>query len=135
MWRQELGVTTRLLNMENTSVLAARRSGDYQIVRSSWTGDYIDPQNFLEIWTSGGGNNFTGWASKDYDRLLETAAGTIDAAKRRALLQSAERLLLREAPCIPIYHFAHIYLRDPAVQGWHSTLLDHHPYKYVWLKD
>ena len=42
--------------------------------------------------------------------------------------------LLKESPVIPVYYNAHTFLLQPSVQGWHPTLLDHHPYKYVWLQ-
>lgn len=135
MWRINLGLKVHLLNMENTSVLAARSSGDYQILRSSWTADYADPQNFLGLWTSGSGNNFTGWSSPAYDSLLDKATAAPLPENRLASLREAESLLLKEAPVIPLYHYSHVFLLQPSVQGWHPTALDHHPYKHVWLKE
>jgi oligopeptide transport system substrate-binding protein len=41
--------------------------------------------------------------------------------------------MLAEAPIIPLYYNTHVFLKRPSVQGWHPTLLDHHPYKHVWL--
>ena len=38
------------------------------------------------------------------------------------------------APIIPIYYNTHIFLVQPSVRGWNPTLLDHHPYKHVWLE-
>lgn len=40
-----------------------------------------------------------------------------------------------EAPVIPLYHYTHVFLIRPSVRGWSPTLLDHHPYKDVWLGD
>ena len=36
-------------------------------------------------------------------------------------------------PILPIYFYVHVTLRDPSVKGWHPTLLDHHPYQFVYL--
>jgi oligopeptide transport system substrate-binding protein len=135
IWRRELGVDVRLVNQELKSTQDARRSGNFQILRSAWIGDYIDPLSFLAIWTSDSSNNFTGWSNSDYDNLLAGAARTADPAARNALLQRAETLLLDAAPIIPIYSYTHIFLLQPSVHGWHPTLLDHHPYKYVWLEE
>ena len=134
MWRRELGLRVSLLNMENKSVLEARRAGDYQLLRSVWIGDYIDPASFLDIWRSDSGNNYTGWSNEAYDRLLYEAARTADPDARRTVLQRAETLLLQDAPLIPIYYFTHVFLLQPAVRNWHPTLLDHHPYKHVYLE-
>jgi oligopeptide transport system substrate-binding protein len=134
MWRRELGVEVRLVNQELKGVLDARRTGDFQILRSVWTADYADPSSFLDIWRSDSGNNYTGWASPDYDELLFTAARTSDPAARNALFQKAEALLLASAPFIPLYHYTHVFLIQPSVKGWYPTVLDHHPYKAVWLE-
>jgi oligopeptide transport system substrate-binding protein len=135
MWRRELGLDVRLASMENNSALDARRTGNYQILRSVWIGDYDDPQNFLSIWTGDSGNNFTGWTDPAYDALLRQAELATDPTHRFALLQQAETRLLDAAPLIPIYYYTHVFLIQPSVRGWHPTLLDHHPYKHVWLEE
>jgi oligopeptide transport system substrate-binding protein len=134
MWRRELGVDVRLVNQELKVTFAARRSRDYQILRANWIADYLDPATFLEVFRSDSGNNYSGWASNEYDTTLFAAARTANPAARFALLQKAETLLLDAAPIIPVYHYTHVFLLHPSVKGWHPTLLDHHPYKHVWLE-
>lgn len=134
MWRRELGAQVTLINQELKVTQASRRSGQFQILRGDWIGDYIDPATFLEVFRSDSGNNYTGWSNPDYDAALFTAARTADPAARNALFQKAEAILLNDAPIIPIYHYTHIFLLQPSVKGWHPTLLDHHPLKYVWLE-
>jgi oligopeptide transport system substrate-binding protein len=133
MWRRELGIDVRLVNEDLKSVLTARRVGAYQILRSSWIADYEDPGSFLDVWRSGGGNNYTGWSNSDYDALLFAAERTPDAVSRQKKLREAESLLLDAVPVIPIYYYTHVFLKQPSVQGWYPNLLDHHPYKYVRL--
>lgn len=135
MWRRELGVQVRLVNQEFKAVLAERRAGHYQILFSDWVGDYLDPTTFLDVWRSDSGNNHTGWSSAAYDSLLRSASLTTDAAARNAFFQKAEALLLEAAPIVPLYYNTHIFLLQPSVRGWHPTLLDHHPYKDVWLEE
>jgi oligopeptide transport system substrate-binding protein len=134
MWRRELGLEVRLTNQEYKVVLSERRAGHYQILLSDWVGDYLDPTTFLDILRSDSGNNHTGWGSADYDALLFAAARSADPAARAAQLQKAEALMLAAAPIIPIYYNPHVFLLQPSVKGWHPTLLDHHPYKHVWLE-
>jgi oligopeptide transport system substrate-binding protein len=135
MWRRELGVEVRLANQELKVVLAERRTGQYQILLSDWVGDYPDASTFLDVWRGDGGNNHTGWASSDYDSLLLAAARTVNPAERAVLLQRAESLLLTAMPVIPLYFNTHVFLLQPSVHGWHPTVLDHHPYKDVWLEE
>jgi len=61
-------------NQEWQSYLQSTRSLDYDLSRSAWVGDYEDPNTFLDLFTTNGGNNQTGWGSLVYDRLLEAAA-------------------------------------------------------------
>ena len=134
MWRRELGLAVELRNMENKTVLESRRAGDFEILRSVWIADYADPTSFLSIWHSQSGNNYTGWANLTFDRLLAEASQTTDSNERFSLLHQAEAILLEQAPVLPLYTFTHVFLKHPTVQGWHPTLLDHHPYKDVWLQ-
>ncbi len=133
-WRRELGLNVQLSSQEEKTMLAARRLGDYDLMRSSWIADYADPSSFLQVWASDSGNNYTGWSNPDYDSLLFAAARTADPAARNALWRKAESLLLAGAPIIPIYYYTHVFLIQPSVHGWYPTLLDHHPYKDVWLE-
>jgi oligopeptide transport system substrate-binding protein len=135
MWRRDLGVQVRLVNEELKSTEEARRAGAYDLLLSSWIADYAEPSAFLDMWRGDSGNNFTGWSNPDYDALIFKSARTPDSAGRDLLYGNAERMLLGDAPIIPIYHYTHVFLIQPSVRGWNSTLLDHHPYKDVWLGD
>ncbi len=134
MWRRDLGIEVRLLNQEYKVVLTERRAGRYQILLGDWVGDYLDPTTFLDLWRSDNGNNHTGWGSPEYDALLFAAARSSDLTARAAQLQKAEALMLAASPVIPLYYNTHVFLAQPSVKGWHPTLLDHHPYKHVWLE-
>lgn len=135
MWHRELGLDVRLVNQEYKVVLTERSARHYQILLGDWVGDYLDASTFLDVWRSDSANNHTGWANPDYDALLFAAARNPDPVARAAQLQRAESLLLAAAPIIPVYYNTHVFLKQPSVQGWHPTLLDHHPYKDVWLEE
>jgi oligopeptide transport system substrate-binding protein len=134
MWRRELGVDVRINNMEQSTLLANRRTLDYQIMRGEWSADYLDPKTFLDVFRSDSNNNHTGWSNTPYDTLLFEADRTADPAARFALMQQAETILLKELPIIPIYYYTSVRLVHPSVHGWYPTLLDRHPYKNVWLE-
>lgn len=134
MWKKNLGIEAKLLNQEWKVYLDSQRQMNYQICRAGWTGDYVDPNTFLDMWLTDGGQNETGWSNKDYDRLIAEAARTGDAAARHELFQKAEIILMDELPIIPIYHYTRQHLISPKLKGWHPTLLDHHPYKHLWFE-
>jgi oligopeptide transport system substrate-binding protein len=72
--RRNLNLDVSAYNQEWQSYLQSTRSLDYDLARGAWVGDYEDPNTFLDMFTTNGGNNQTGWGSLVYDRLLEAAA-------------------------------------------------------------
>ena len=133
MWRQNLNIAATLVNQEEKVYFDSRRQMNYQVIRSTWIGDYVDPNSFLDLWVTNGANNQTGWSNTGYDRLIGEASQTGDRAARYAAFQKAEAILLEDAPILPVYFYTHAFLIRPSVKGWYPTILDHHPYKYVWL--
>jgi oligopeptide transport system substrate-binding protein len=134
MWKKNLGITVGLYNQEGKVWSDSMRQQNYQIARTGWGGDYIDPSSFLEIMLSDSGNNHTGWKSAEYDRLIFEAKNTADQAKRYELFQRCEEILQQETPIAPIYFYVRNVLRLPEVKGWYSAPLDHHPLKGVSLE-
>ena len=57
--------------MEKRVYLAAQNHLDYDLTRSSWVGDYNDPNTFLDLFRSDNGNNRTGWKNARYDALMD----------------------------------------------------------------
>jgi oligopeptide transport system substrate-binding protein len=134
MWRLNLGISISLLKQEMKTAIARRATSDFQILNSAWTGDYVDPTTFLDLLRRDAPNNATRWSNAAYDQLLDTAARTLEPARRFALLREAEAVMLAEAPIAPLLHQPIRVLRHPAVRGWHSNLLDIHPLKFVALE-
>jgi oligopeptide transport system substrate-binding protein len=137
MWLQELGVKVNLALQEWKVYLNSLSSLDYGIARSSWVGDYPDPNTFLDMFVTGNGNNRTGWSNPSYDRLIADAAKAADPVKRFELLRQAEEILIaNQAPVCPIYYYVGIQLYDPAkLGGIESNVLDEHPLKAIYRKD
>ncbi len=71
---RNLGIKVNAYNQEWQSFLATCRNLDFDIARGSWVGDYPDPNTFLDMWVTNGGNNDTGFSSASYDRLIRAAA-------------------------------------------------------------
>jgi oligopeptide transport system substrate-binding protein len=133
MWKRELGLTITITPLEQKTWIQNWQTFSYQVSSSRWIGDYVDPNTFLDMWVTNGGNNETGWSNPTYDRLIAEAARTTDATQRLALQRQAEEILLDEAPIIPIYHGTRIYLIHPAVKNWVPSLLGFHRYQFVGL--
>jgi oligopeptide transport system substrate-binding protein len=135
MWKKALNIDIELLNVDWKVYLSRSSSQNYDIARASWIGDYPDPNTFLDMFITDGSNNATGWSNQQYDTLIQRAAKTANQSQRFALFRQAEDILIAESPIIPIYTYTRVFLKSPDVEGWHSNVLDHHPYKHVSIKD
>jgi len=133
-WKKELGVTITITPLEQKTWVQNQQTLNYTLSGAGWIGDFVDPVTFLDLFVSGGGNNWTGWASPAYDTLIRQAAATADPAARLEIFQQAEALLLEQAPVAPVYFGVRAYLIHPAVHGWEASLLGLHQYKKVYLQ-
>jgi oligopeptide transport system substrate-binding protein len=126
MWKQVLGVETSLENQEWKVFLETRKQKAItQVFRAGWIGDYNDPYTFLQMLHSKNEQNDQGWNSPEFDALLDAAAQESDTAKRRALMEQAERFMLEDAPVIPVYFYVNKRVVKPWVGGYQSNIMDH----------
>lgn len=105
MWKKNLGIQVGLFNQEWKVYLNNQKSMNYEISRAGWIGDYADPNTFLDMWVTDGGNNQTGWSNKTYDSLIAEAAKETEDAKRYEIFEKAESILMEELPVLPIYTY------------------------------
>ncbi len=122
MWKNNLGIDVELTNQEWGVYLDSRSSGDYEIARAGWIGDYIDPMTFIDMFVTGGGNNDTNWGHPEYDNLVQTAKRSADQAERMKAMHDAEALLMDEMPIIPIYFYTRVIMVSEDVEGWSMPL-------------
>ncbi len=134
MWKNYLNIDIKLLNQEWKVYLATESAGDYQISRGGWIGDYVDPNNFLDMFLCNGGNNRTGWCNEEYDRLiLEVAPSQSSHEQRLKIFQQAETILLEDMPIIPVYTYTSIKLLHPSVRNFDDNILNQAMYKDLYL--
>jgi len=136
MFRSALGVGINLQRQEWKVYLRSLGSLDYDMARSSWVGDYRDPNTFLDMFVTGGGNNRTGWGNPEYDRLIAEAARELNPQKRFEIFRRAEQMLIVDQAVIaPLYYYVGIQLYDSTkLGGIEANLLDEHPLKAMYWK-
>ncbi|MEP5937482.1 MAG: peptide ABC transporter substrate-binding protein [Erythrobacter sp.] len=134
MWKDNLGIDVGIYNQEWKVYLDSQSSLDYDLSRSGWIGDYVHASTFLEMFTTGNGNNDTGWSSAQYDALIAKAQLAGSEEERSQVLSEAEEILLAELPVIPIYWYTRVYMKDPQLKGWEPKVLDNRPYKHVYFE-
>ncbi|MDO7905420.1 peptide ABC transporter substrate-binding protein [Paenibacillus sp. JX-17] len=118
MWKRNLGVDVKTQNQEWGVFLENRNQGNYQVSRAGWSADYNDPMTFMDMWTTGNGNNDSGYANPEYDKLIKDAASTEDAKKRMEDFAAAEKMLVQDDMVIaPIYYYTNVSMTKPNVKG------------------
>ncbi|MGA2776822.1 MAG: peptide ABC transporter substrate-binding protein [Steroidobacteraceae bacterium] len=130
MWKEVLGIDTALIDEENRVFLISRHDRmRWDVARLGWVADFNDASNFLDIFREHSTNNDAGYSNAAFEALLDAAADTADPAKRRSLLEQAERLMIGDYPIIPLYHFVSKRLVKPYVSGVDPSPLDGVPSK------
>ncbi|MBM3289500.1 MAG: peptide ABC transporter substrate-binding protein, partial [Candidatus Hydrogenedentes bacterium] len=131
MWKKGLGIEVATNKQEWKVYLNSMTALNYDVVRAGWIADFLDPMNYCECFTTGNGNNRTGWSNAEYDALEKKARYEIDPKQRFAYMQDAERILLSQTPIIPIYTYRQRYLVSPELEGCDGNVLGYMNYKYM----
>ena len=150
-----IGITMNLENQEWNTFLDTRKNGDFSIARNGWVADYNDPICFLDMWTTGSGNNDIQFGREDhaeqkiysmdltsygydikvengtwaetYDVLIPLIKTCTDNTTRYALMHIAEDMLMSTGAIVPLYFYTDLYMIDDSVEGFFSNPLG---YKY-----
>ncbi|MHB1452939.1 MAG: peptide ABC transporter substrate-binding protein [Saccharofermentanales bacterium] len=134
MW-SELGVTVTLASQEWNTFLTTRKEGDYQIARNGWLADYNDPITFLDMWTTGGGNNDAQWSNAAYDKLISDVKSSNDSAERFTKMHEAEDIIFAESMLAPIYYYVDLYLMSEKLEGAYSSPLGYKYFMFASIKE
>ncbi|MGN1368152.1 MAG: peptide ABC transporter substrate-binding protein [Aristaeellaceae bacterium] len=134
--KQNLGITIELNGVEDQVYSSVRAEGSYELIRHSWTADFNDPINYLDLYTSYSGGNYNGVNSPEYDALIEASNRTSDQAERNRLLHQAEQLLVSENfYVIPVTTQVYICLWNPRLTNVAINEKGEPMYRYADLKD
>jgi oligopeptide transport system substrate-binding protein len=134
-WKQNLGLTLALKNSEFRTFLVSRAAKQYKgAARSGWVGDYMDPYTFLDLLSTSGGENGSGWTDPKYLALMRQANRELDPLRRYQILGQAETLMLASQPVLPLYTPATNWLKKPYVKGMYANPLTLHAWKFVYIE-
>jgi ABC-type oligopeptide transport system substrate-binding subunit/class 3 adenylate cyclase len=98
-WLEHLGLRLSWTDLEWRAVLPRIEAAPPHLHILCWIADYPDPDNFLRVanW-----RRDTRWRNQVYDDLLEAAERSGDPEQRLQTYQRADRLLMEQAPIVPI---------------------------------
>ena len=121
MWKKNLDVDVTLENQEWKTYIDSRNSGNFDVIRASWVGDYNEPSTFLNLLTSGNSSNIARFNNADYDAVIAKASRETSDQVRNSDYNRAEQILAEQAPIAPIYQYTNGRLIKPWVKGYPIT--------------
>ncbi len=132
-WRQNLGIEITVLRRDQATYAQNRERERPQMFLSGWHADYPDPDNFLRV---GFPKGSSGWHDEVYEKLVEDARQVADQKARMRLYGEADRILVEEAPIVPLVYGRWHLLVKPWVRKfptspiklwfWKDVVLDPH---------
>ncbi|MBL0056833.1 MAG: ABC transporter substrate-binding protein [Chitinophagaceae bacterium] len=110
----EVEVIQKSLLMEQTAKSQA------PFFRGSWIADYPDAENYLSVFY--GKNpappNYTRYKNPEYDALYEKALSEKNDSLRYALYRDMDRIIIRDAPVVPLWYDMAIHLVHLNISGF-----------------
>jgi oligopeptide transport system substrate-binding protein len=133
-WKQNLGITIALRNMDWKTFLNARAKLDYNgFARGAWGADYMDPFTFLSLFYTGGESG-TGWQDPQYVAMLDKANRSLDPKERYKMLAEAEAFMISQQPVIPLDTASVNWVKKPYVKGMYPNAGSLFPWKFVYIE-
>ena len=118
MWKKNLGVDVKLQNQEWKTYIDSRNTGNFDVIRASWVGDYNEPSTFLSLLTSTHSGNISRFNDPAYDKVVNQATLENTTAARNADYNQAEKIIAEKAPIAPIYQYTNGRLIKPWLKGY-----------------
>ena len=77
------------------------------LLRMGWIADYPSIDNFIYLFTTEGGKygSYSWYSNPQVDKLFKQARSTIDETQRFNLYNEAQKVILTDAPCVPVYTY------------------------------
>jgi oligopeptide transport system substrate-binding protein len=121
---KNLGVDVSIEFFDQAQYFDELFAGNYDITIQSWFADWPSPDNFLNLFRTGGDANFSAYSNPDYDSLLDDAAVAGERDARLELYDQAQSLLLEDAGLAPLYYEINNTYVKPTVEDLIVTGID-----------
>lgn len=117
---EETGIPVAVEVIPKSLLLERTAQSTAPFFRASWIADYPDAENYLSVFY--GKNpappNYTRYKNPAFDALYEQALQTTNDAARYSLYQQMDRLIIEDAPVVPLWYDEVIHLVNPKLKGF-----------------
>ena len=120
-------IRVKIVQRDASSMRAAARAGQTDLVVKDWYADYPDAENFLypllHSANRGAGGNVSFFSDLTFDKLVDASHREADAAKRATLYRSADSLAYEHMGLVPLFFYNELYAIQPWVQGFEVPVI------------
>ena len=134
MWKENLGINTNITTYESSTYWTEQENGSFDVMYDGWTGDYLDPLTFMDLFDAQRQSYQTRWSDPEYTKLIAANKATGDQKVRMDNFVKAEQILMDNMPVIPIYFGNEPYLCKPGLQGVFKNFIGHLYFEYASFK-
>lgn len=132
---ENIGIRAQIQSLQGGALRKEIYTSQIQFWRASWIADYPDGENYLALFYSPnfspGGPNTTHFSNSTFDRLYQQSLTETEDSLRYGLYQEMERLMLREAPIIPLYYDRSFRIIQKNISGMKVNAMNHLNLKMV----
>jgi peptide/nickel transport system substrate-binding protein/oligopeptide transport system substrate-binding protein len=106
------------------------------LLRMGWIADYPSIDNFIYLFTTEGGKygSYSWYSNPQVDKLFKQARSTIDQTQRFNLYNEAQKLILTDAPCVPVYTYRDARATNNRIGGFSYNSFGLVNMWSVWVK-
>lgn len=134
MWKKNLNIDVDLATAEFKVESERRHAAQFQMSRSSWSGNHL-PMTFLNIYTTGHHSNHPNYANPEYDALIDEIMAETDLTKRDELLHKAEEWLMDEFIVAPISYPTFTYVLDKKFKDVRVPATDTLMFEFIYVEE
>lgn len=126
---ENIGVKLDIQNQQGGALRGDIYGVKLNFWRASWIADYPEGENYLSLFYSENaspeGPNTTHFSSPRYDSLYRASLSLTDDSVRHEVYHEMERLMLTQAPIIPLYYDRSFRMLQPGWTGLGSNAMNH----------
>lgn len=139
MWK-EVGLNVEIVSYEPSTYWDIFETEDWDIADDGWTGDYDDPSTNLFLWEerrevkTDGTLQDARWHNEEaleYNALMQKTYEETDYETRMKTFVEAEKILIDQAPILPVTFYTDTMLVNPRVQGVLKCYIGHVFFQYA----
>ena len=123
---EDIGIRVQVEIVQKALLLDMTANSRVAFFRGSWIADYPDAENYLSVFYSKNPAppNYTRYKNPRFDALFEKALAEVNDTIRYRLYQQADKIMIEDAPIIPLWYDKVVWLIQPNITGFKPNPLN-----------